>query len=1034
MRRVLFILSLLFALRGVDLGFRGFVENRGQLPQEVLFYGRFSGYWAFVGKGFIEVKGNHGVRIALEGVSRKTAVKTAEMKAGVLNFIKGRDPEEWVLGVRRYGRVIFKEIYPATDLILKERDGNVEMVWKLRPGADPSSIRIRFPGAELRRDGSLGRGSVVLKKLNAWQGKREVVAEYVCLGKDLWGIRVKDYDRRKELIIDPVVWSTFLGGSDVDVTYGAAVDSSFSLYLTGETYSSNFPLSDPYDSSYHGEGDVFVAKFAPDGQTLIYSTFIGGSEEEEGYSIAVTSGGEAVVVGSTESDDFPLLNPIQNYRAGHKDGFVLKLSPDGSSLLLSTYFGGSGDDEIYDVALGASGEIVLTGYTRSNDFPVQNPYQGARDGRQDAFLAKLSPDGQTLVFSTYLGGRFNDIGYSAEVGGSGEIYFGGRTSSSDFPVTSSSFQPTYRGGGDGFVARFNADGSVLEFSSFLGGSKRDQVRSVEYFDGTIYITGRTRSSDFPLSTVPPPFQSSLLGTRDAFITVIDSTGSSMEYSTYFGGTGRDNGENIIIDNKGRIFLSGYTTSSDFPLENPDQSNRAGSFDVFASVFTYDPAAGLTLLYSSYWGGSNFDDSHWNASGLDPYGCFFKIGGHTVSQDFPTVSPYQGSYGGGLADVLAFSITLNEPPVVQTVSPPSPYCVGEEVSLEGSGTDPEGDPLEHHWELTARPSGSSASIQDPSSWATSIIPDLPGPYMAELVVRDVCGSEIREAVNFNAEICDEPPLANFQCSSPVSVGEKQCYEAQGTDPDGDPIVGYAWSLMVKPQGSRSEMNPKHEKRSCFVPDKPGIYLVRLKVASRRDGKLVWSSRAHHCVVKVEPSTTCSCPAVALQVKESSDRMWHRITEASAVLTWKISPPQPSCSPGGFRIYRNGVRIAQVGPGVRQYEDRGFPRGSFWRVVPYFQEIGECCACVQIKLHLSRDRMWHKGAEGVLLRWDVLRASENPCGVKGFRIYRDGVLVKELGKEAGEFFDPEGGAPPHTYKVIAVTYSGKECRVGEGEGKI
>jgi uncharacterized repeat protein (TIGR01451 family) len=311
-----------------------------------------------------------------------------------------------------------------------------------------------------------------------------------------------------------LVYSTYLGGSYYDYGQGIAVDASGNAYVTGGTGSTDFPTANPLQAAYGGNGDAFVAKLNAAGSALVYSTYLGGSGGEDGLGIAVDASGNAYVTGVTESTNFPTANPFQALYERGGDAFVAKLNAAGSALIYSTYLGGIDPDEGFGIGVDASGNAYVTGYTGSTNFPTANPLQ-AHGGNGDAFVAKLNPAGSALVYSTYLGGSNDDYGYGIAVDASGNAYVTGRTQSTNFP-TANPVQAAYGGGQfDAFVAKLNAAGSALVYSTYLGGGDLDEGLGIAVDpSGNAYVTGDTWSTNFPTAN---PLQAANGGIADAFV-------------------------------------------------------------------------------------------------------------------------------------------------------------------------------------------------------------------------------------------------------------------------------------------------------------------------------------------------------------------------------------------------------------------------------------------------------------------------------------------------------------------------------------
>ncbi|HVZ33040.1 MAG TPA: SBBP repeat-containing protein, partial [Polyangiaceae bacterium] len=338
-----------------------------------------------------------------------------------------------------------------------------------------------------------------------------------------------------------LVFSTYIGGSSTDIPYGVAVDGSDAVFGVGYTTSNNFPTQAALDSSFNGGNDAFLFKFTSAG-ALVFSTYLGGSSFDYGGAVATDSLGNAYAVGLTTSSDFPTtvgaFDTSQN-GASYYDGFVTKVSGDGSTILYSTYFGGASDEFAESVAVDSSGNAVIVGVTASTDFPTQSPYQAANAGGYDAFVTKLNAAGNALLFSTYLGGSSSEVSsafsqYDVALDSSENIYLTGATSSTNFP-TASAYQSSSAGGNDAFLSKFSSAGALV-YSTYLGGTSSDLARGVAVDgSGRAYVVGQSSSSNFPLVNATR----STLAASEAFLTVFSSTGASLVYSTFFGGTGTD---------------------------------------------------------------------------------------------------------------------------------------------------------------------------------------------------------------------------------------------------------------------------------------------------------------------------------------------------------------------------------------------------------------------------------------------------------------------------------------------------------------
>ncbi|MEW6209858.1 MAG: SBBP repeat-containing protein [Acidobacteriota bacterium] len=639
-----------------------FEENKGQIDSRAKFIARGSGYELFLtgNQAQMILRGqskNVVSRLSMEvvGADAKSTLAGVDEMPYRSHYLVGRDSAKWKTNVSHYARVKCEGIYDGIDMVYYSREGQLEYDFLVAAGSDPNVIRLAFKGASsifLDADESLvlktASGEVRQQKPFAYQEaegvKREVACRYVIKG-DQVGFVLGDYDQSKALVIDPAIrYSTYLGGSMFEMGYAVALDPAGNAYVTGWTDSIDFPASSgAFQTTNAGGTDAYVAKFDPKGQ-LVYCTYLGGSDTDQGLGIAVTDDGAAYVTGYTVSPDLPLQSPLQPFRSGPNDGFVSKLTPGGDALIYSTYLGGSDGESGHGIAMDADGNAYVTGWTSSTDFPTANPFQAALGGAIDAFVSKLNSSGSALIYSTYLGGSGFDEGRDIAVGrGIAPIYNAyvtGRTDSTDFPVRNA-FQPAKAGSADAFVTKMTADGSALDYSTYLGGGDFDEGRGIAVSSmgdaNYAYITGVTRSVNFPVRKAFQPLKN---GPSDAFVTKLNASGDRLVFSTYLGGRGLENDEfcgDIGVDSAGNVYATGYTTSLDFPLKRPFQTTSDG-MEAFAVKFK--PRGKLS--YSSYLGGNDGDFGLGIA--VTPGGAAV-ITGSTSSTDFPMRNPWQGAIAG-----------------------------------------------------------------------------------------------------------------------------------------------------------------------------------------------------------------------------------------------------------------------------------------------------------------------------------------------------------------------------------------------------
>ncbi|MHA2248430.1 MAG: SBBP repeat-containing protein [Candidatus Hodarchaeales archaeon] len=465
------------------------------------------------------------------------------------------------------------------------------------------------------------------------------------------------YDHSRSVIIDPLFlqYSTYIGGDDSgynvgDFGHSIVLDSANNIYIAGRTTSSDFPVENPYNSTLYGSEDVFVSKFSADGSTLLYSTYFGGSYIDEAYSIVLDSANNFYITGLTGSSNFPVVNAYDSTPNGFEDVFVSKFSADGSTLLYSTYIGGDKMDKGHSIALDSANNAYITGYTYSTNFPTKNARDPSHNGGTDVFVSKLSANGATLLYSTFLGGTSTDWGNSIVVDSANNAYITGFTRSTNFPKWNA-YQNNLNGGSDAFVSKLSASGTSLPYSTFLGGSSDDMGDSI-VLDSTnnAYITGSTKSSDFPTVNAYNPTHN---GSSDVFVSKLSPYGTTLLYSTFIGGSGSDYEPTIMLDSASNIYISGCTTSTDFPTEKEYDPSHNGDTDVFMSKLS---ANGATLLYSTFLGGSK---SELYASFVLDSANNVYITGATDSLDFPVEKAYDPTLNGPKWDAFLSILYFDE---------------------------------------------------------------------------------------------------------------------------------------------------------------------------------------------------------------------------------------------------------------------------------------------------------------------------------------------------------------------------------------
>jgi len=457
------------------------------------------------------------------------------------------------------------------------------------------------------------------------------------------------------IAVIPKNYVTYLGGTDTDKGYSIDVDNEGNMYIVGNTKSADFPTtSDAYQSSNAGSYDTFLVKFDSNGN-LVYSTYLGGTGSDTGFSIEVNNEGNIYITGTTTSTDFPTTSDAyQTSNAGGTDTYLVKFNSNGS-LVYSTYFGGIGNDRYRSndvLAVDSAGNVYISGYTTSTDFPVTSgAFQTTSAGGDEVFVTKFNSTGG-LVYSTYLGGTGGDRGYGIAVDSEGCAYVTGYAGSG-FPTTTGAYQTTNVNTYDVFVTKLNSTGTGLIYSTYLGGSSTDIAYCIAVDStGSAYITGETSSSDFPVTS--GAYQTTRVGDAEIFVSKLNPDGTNLPYSTFIGKSGADYAYGIAVDSMECVYITGYTRNSNYPVTSDAyQKTSGGAYKVIITKLNPD---GTDLTYSTFIGGS----ANWNvgnAIALDSDGNVYATG-YTASTDFlVTSTAYQSTNAGGSYDAFVAKLSL-----------------------------------------------------------------------------------------------------------------------------------------------------------------------------------------------------------------------------------------------------------------------------------------------------------------------------------------------------------------------------------------
>jgi hypothetical protein len=661
-----------------------FMMNEGQFPDEVKYIAKtFSGsvYVTNAGqviyllpkrdeKGRIhkgrlseietsgKSRGVHGVAIKEELVGATIKDITASNETDtIFNYFIGNNPSKWKTGRNACEIVHLGQVYKGIGMQLRAYGNNVEKIFTVSPNTDPRQIEIALSGVDkinLYDKGMLqaetALGTVSFTRPVAYQEiggtRKNIEISYEIKEGKRYGFRVGEYDREHSLVIDPLLASTYLGGSGDDRIYAVAVDVAGNVFVAGSTTSADFPIvAGGYAISRPGgESDAFVAKFNKALSSLLAMTFIGGAGSDDIFAMTLDTSGNPFIAGQTYSPDFPVTaGAFDATGNGLGDAFIAHLSNNLSTLVASTGLGGNSGDAVYSLASDKTGNIYVTGYTASSNFPVTGgTYQSTIAGKNDLFISKFNSGLTTLSASTYFGGNDADSGEAIAVDASGNIFVSGFTGSwINFPVTIGAYDTIFGGNYDAFISKFSNDLISLSASTFLGGSGYDNGYGMVLApNGDVIVTGRTDSTNFPVTA--GAYNTVKNGSMDIFVSRLDSALTTLSASTYLGGNNTDEGYALALDTSGIIYLSGYTSSSNFPVSaNAYDKVLNGSSDAFIAKLN----PGLTALPSAtFLGGSGSEPLSIYSMAIDSANIIYFTG-VTPSTDFPVRAGFDMTHNG-----------------------------------------------------------------------------------------------------------------------------------------------------------------------------------------------------------------------------------------------------------------------------------------------------------------------------------------------------------------------------------------------------
>jgi hypothetical protein len=673
------------ALQGLPLRFEA---NQGQWSPDVRYLARSGGVKvALTDRGpSVGLPGAGRVDLVLEGAA-SPRIQPLEPLAARTDYFVG-DRAHWHTGVTSYARVRYAQVYRGIDAVYYGNQGRLEYDFVLAPGADASSIRMRFRGADRLRvtpEGDLeveaGGATLIEKRPAVRQGGVAVAGRYVLLARDLAAFRVGRYYRSRPLVIDPLlIYSTYMGGTADDQVNAIKLNANGLLYVTGSTNNSDMPfINGAYSNVNVGTTNIFLAILdtsAAGGFQPTYFSYIGGDVVDIPLALALDAQGDVYIAGTTTSPTFPMVGNslLATYptvavsisttsTTTITEGFVLEINPAAYgevSLLYSTFLGGTqGSTYANAMDLDQAGNIYVVGTTLAGDFPVTgNAYQTGLWGGQDTFLIEFSTSIATPIYSTFLGGELDDDGRGVAVAPNGLVYMTASTESTEFPMAGFSYQGNLAGDYDLIVAVLDPSlfgTESLIYSTYLGGSASEEVRGMAVdAAGNLLLTGYTLSSDFPVT--PDAAQPAYGGNGDIFVAVVNPFASNfLQYSTYLGGSGAEVGYGIGADPENNIYVTGYTLSSDFPVTpNAPELNYPGGIEIVAAKVIPHVAGPSGFSYVTYLGGNSINSGQTLAVASD--GTLY-VAGFTGGVLTTTSNAVQGAYGGGIKE--GFVLVLSQ---------------------------------------------------------------------------------------------------------------------------------------------------------------------------------------------------------------------------------------------------------------------------------------------------------------------------------------------------------------------------------------
>ncbi len=666
-----------------------FEANQGQFDPSVRYLARANGYDLLLTAGgpVFSITGSSPVALSLVNSNPQAAIEPLDPQAGRTDYYIGR--QNWHTGVKNYGRVRYRSVYPGVDLVYYGSHSLLEYDFVLQPGAAPSSIAMKFSApvhARLSPTGDLifeaaGQKFVehapYIYQEDRSGARREITGGYQLMADGTVKLRLGRYDRARPLVIDPMIeYCTYIGGPGLDQVNAAKLVTSVNvtlpqsgletgglLYIVGQTDSGQIPyINGAYNNDYDALTDMFLQIIDvtnPASPQWVYSSYLGGSGDDIALALDVDANGIFYIAGNTTSSDFPMAGNSYQTTGGatNQGAIIVQLNPalyGGISLLYSSYLSGTtGADGATGIAVDAYQNMYLVGTARSSDFPISlSAYQSALWGDSDVFIAEMNANTGALVYSSYVGGEDEDFGSNILLGPNNLVYFTASTFSTEFAMAGYQYSANPFGGEDAIfgVMDLTQQGlACLIYSTYFGGSENDAVSGLAFDpQGNAILTGYTISPNFPVT--PDAVQKTYGGDTDAWVAVFNPNlpfTQGLLYSTYLGGSAGEAGTWVTSDTAGNIYVAGYTLSPNFPVTgNAVQGGWPGGVDMFLTEIKRGVAGAGGLVFSSYIGDTNTYTP--TGVGVAADGTTFIVG--YGGMGLPTSgASYQGGYAGGPSD-------------------------------------------------------------------------------------------------------------------------------------------------------------------------------------------------------------------------------------------------------------------------------------------------------------------------------------------------------------------------------------------------